>query len=106
YEQYGYFPNEELQRGYPAWRPLVSAAPAQPDVFDERMQAATLLYQHNLGLPETGIVDAATRKSIAQPRCGFPDGIAAADGSEKWDLLGGVWGRNNLTWRLVNGIAF
>jgi hypothetical protein len=106
YQRYGYFPNDELLKSYPAWRPLVATAPARPDLFDDRMQEATRLFQRNMGLPETGIVDGATRESLAQPRCGFPDGIAAHDGSDKWDLLSAGWGKSNLTWKLVNSVAF
>ena len=52
--RFGYFPNAELAREYPAWRPIVDTAPANPSVFDERTEAALRRLQANNGLPTTG----------------------------------------------------
>jgi hypothetical protein len=67
------------------------------------MEEAIRAFQLNTGLAQTGIADEATRKRMAQPRCSFPDGVAALDRSNKWDLSNhGSWGKSNLTWKLVN----
>ena len=101
--RFGYFPNDSLQRQFPAWRPIVAAGPRDSGVFDASTEAATRAFQRRFGLEETGIVDQATRTMLQQPRCGVPDGIEAADPSEKWDLTNsGTWNHNNLTWRLDN----
>ena len=100
---YGYFSNDDLQRSYPMWRPVVATPPARTDVFDAHMEEAIRAFQLNTGLAQTGIADEATRKRMAQPRCSFPDGVAALDRSNKWDLSNhGSWGKSNLTWKLVN----
>jgi hypothetical protein len=89
--QYGYFPNPELQRKHPNWTPVVAEGPAAPDVFDERTVAAVQHFQHLMGIEPTGGVDAETLVALQQPRCEFPDGVFRARGSddgtiEKWAL--------------------
>src|SRR5258708_221178 len=85
--QTGYFPNEQLQRSYPAWRPIVSQAPATTDVYDERMTNAVSALQANSGLQPTGIIDQPTRTLLLTPRCGVPDGIPRLDPSDKFDYF-------------------
>jgi len=53
--RYGYFPNVELERQYPSWRPLVDAAPSKDDVFDQQTAAAVVKLQAQYGLEQTGI---------------------------------------------------
>jgi hypothetical protein len=102
-QKFGYFPNDELQRAYPTWRPLVARAPERTDTFDARMEEAIRAFQRNGGLAQTGIADEPTRQLMNQPRCGFPDGVPALDRSNKWDLSNtGSWGKSNLTWKLTN----
>lgn len=86
---YGYFPNEELQGQYPAWRPIVPTAPSDWTVFDANVEQAVSAYQKNMGLQPTGVFDAATRAEMAASRCGVPDGIAALDPSDKWSSASG-----------------
>jgi peptidoglycan hydrolase-like protein with peptidoglycan-binding domain len=94
--EFGYFPNQELAREYPSWRPLVSDGPAEATVFDQHTVEAIRLLQRRSGLTDTGIVDEPTRATLKLPRCGVPDGIAAAaDPSNKWSLRG--WPRLNPT---------
>lgn len=100
-ERYGYFPNEELQHMHPRWRPIVANAPAFADVFDQRSEEAVQALQEFSGLQPTGIVDAETRELMRAPRCGVPDGIAAADPSEKF-AFNSLKLPSSSTWRLYN----
>src|SRR5947208_3614243 len=43
--RFGYFPNAELARTYPAWRPIESNAPAASDVFDAHTDRAVRALQ-------------------------------------------------------------
>jgi peptidoglycan hydrolase-like protein with peptidoglycan-binding domain len=91
---YGYFPNDELARTYPAWRPIESEAPAAAEIFDAHTASAIRGLQKTFRLPMTGIVDAATREVLAQVRCGVPDGLEPLDGSDKfawWLYPGRTW---------------
>jgi hypothetical protein len=75
-------------------------------VFDSQTQAATVAFQRNMGLPETAVVDQATRDVLQSPRCGVPDGIAHLDSSDKWALINaGTWGRSNLTYKVLKGVG-
>lgn len=102
-EQYGYFPNAELARAYPSWRPLVARPPAVAGVFDENTEAAVRALQKNAALAVTGVVDAATRTLLGQPRCHEPDGLPALDPRNKFALILNVpkWPTTNLTWRFT-----
>lgn len=99
----GYFPSAEIAAKYPAWRPAVSDAPADPQVFDARMEKALLTLQRNNGLLETGIVDADTRALLRTPRCGVPDNIAALDPSDKFSpTWGSRWPNLPIRWKVTN----
>ena len=95
--RYGYFPNEALMQRYPAWRPLVTEAPASPSIFDQRTALAVEKFQANYGIPVTGIVDAKTREIMRTPRCGIPEGIMSSDPSNKYAILDKYWG-NTAKW--------
>jgi peptidoglycan hydrolase-like protein with peptidoglycan-binding domain len=97
--EYGYFPNPGLQHDYPAWRPIVATAPSRIDAYDSATAEAIRALQRAAALPQTGVVDAATRAVLAQPRCGVPDGIEAADPSDKFALSGFAFGKSALTWK-------
>lgn len=43
------------------------------DLFDDQFHSALILYQRNLGLPETGKLDPDTMRVIVSPRCGVQD---------------------------------
>ncbi len=102
--EYGYLPNADLAQRFPQWRSPVSSAPESEDVFDEASAAATRAFQRNVALPETGVVDAATRAMMLTPRCGVPE-IARLDASDKYDPGGASdWNKTNLTWRYVNTV--
>jgi hypothetical protein len=77
--RFGYFPNEQLAREHPAWRPIVQNAPASADVYDDRTAGAVKQLQRRSSLPETGIVDEATRALMSSLRCGNPDGVGDMD---------------------------
>jgi Putative peptidoglycan binding domain/Matrixin len=85
--EYGYFPNAELEEKYPAWSPLIEAAPADPASFDEQTARAVRLLQAKNELPVTAIVDAATRRLLKQPRCGVPDGVLEPEPSDKYSFI-------------------
>jgi len=72
-QTYGYFPNAELARHYPGWKPAVEREPASPSTFDASLEEAVKRYQGAMGLPVTGRVDGRTRALMRQPRCGMPD---------------------------------
>jgi peptidoglycan hydrolase-like protein with peptidoglycan-binding domain len=98
---YGYFPNPELAAEYPRWQAIVPDGPRDPSVFDEQTALAVSAYQRNMALEVTGVVDAATRKMIATPRCGYPDGAAPIDPRDKWALTSGNWSpRTTVGWHL------
>jgi hypothetical protein len=84
--RFGYFPNEELARQYPAWRPLVDEGPNDETVFDHHTVDAIRKLQIKSGLPETGIVDESTRAVLRLGRCGEPEGISKIDPSSKFSL--------------------
>jgi peptidoglycan hydrolase-like protein with peptidoglycan-binding domain len=101
--RYGYFPNDQLRRDYPNWRPLVAQLPAQPDVFDASTADGIRALQRTSSLPPTGIVDAATRALLGQSRCAVPEGIELGDGSEKFALNPSAWSQDVVTWKVMNG---
>ena len=102
----GYYPNEELQSQYPAWRPIVATAPGDWNVFDASVEQAVTAYQKNMGLKQTGVFDAGTRTAAALPRCGVPDGIAALDPSDKWMLNKTPSPETaTVTWNLTNNLS-
>ena len=100
--RYGYFPNDELARQYPTWRPVVSQGPARADHYDQQTEAGVRALQANFGLPVTGVVDARTRWTMEHPRCGIPDGIHARASGYKFAQGGSKWPNTNLTWRVMN----
>jgi peptidoglycan hydrolase-like protein with peptidoglycan-binding domain len=99
--EFGYLPNAALQREYPQWRSPVSSAPVRNDVYDERTAEAVRAFQRSFGLPESGMVDDASRGIMVQARCGVPD-MADPDDSNKWDITANDWSSTDLTWRLMH----
>lgn len=97
----GYFPNDSLAREYSRWRPIVETEPAS-GVFDESTLQAVRAFQRHSGVPETGVIDAATRVVMKSHRCGVPEGIADADEdpSEKFALHSSKWHQTKITWCL------
>ena len=86
--RYGFLPNGELARQYPSWRPLVSKAPADLSIFDDRTVAAVRQLQIRSGLPQTGVVDEKTRSLFRAWRCGVPEGLTRPDRSSKYAVAG------------------
>ncbi len=99
--RYGYFPNAFIAARHSRWTPIVADSPAVRGEFDEQTERAVLALQANLGLEQTGVVDAATRRLLVQTRCGFPDGKMAGDPNDKWALLGSKWNFNP-TFQVLN----
>jgi peptidoglycan hydrolase-like protein with peptidoglycan-binding domain len=100
--RYGYFPNDELAKQYPAWRPLVAEAPSDESTFDERTQRAVELLQASQGLEVTGTADEATRELLEMPRCARPEGIEALDASNKFALYPQKWATTGLRYKIMN----
>jgi hypothetical protein len=100
--KYGYFPNGELARKYPQWRPLVADPPTRQDVFDEHSAEAVRQLQAHLGLTVTGVVDATTWENLKAERCGVPEGISEFDSADKFALGGTKWNKTTITWKFTN----
>jgi hypothetical protein len=106
--EYGYFPSESLAQRYRAWRPIIDAAPADPEVYDEHTAGAVRELQARSGLAETGAIDHATIELLQQGRCGVPEGLPVPDASLKYDAFNGngVWDDPaDVTWRVTNGMT-
>lgn len=92
--QFGYLPQSDIETGNLR--------------TEESVRDAVRELQRFGGLPETGNIDAATRKLLATPRCGVPDkqdnynlerpgpGIRR---TKRYTLQGLKWDYTNLTWR-------
>jgi len=106
---FGYYPNEDLQRQYALWQPIVGDAPEDPAVYDQNTVLALTSYQRLSGLQQTGIVDEATRALMVMPRCGVPDGLmlphAGDDLVEKFTPFfynpADKWPQQTLIWTVV-----
>lgn len=94
---FGYFPNDDLARQHPAWRPIVAQGPRVLDEFDEHTRQAVSGFQTNMGIPVTGVVDASTRSILQSPRCGIPDGMTVLDPTDKFALRKAKWKKSSLT---------
>lgn len=109
-QAHGYFPNAELARRYPGFRPAVAREPARPDLFDDAMEAALKRFQEAQGLPVTGALDAATRGLMQRSRCDSPDlyGFNARTAQSSESGLASFvtvssWPQTNLTFSFLNG---
>ncbi len=71
--RFGYFPNPALAAQYPGWAPVIDVEPEDVELFDTTLEQALAMYQEAHGLPVSGTLDAATRTTMQQPRCGYPD---------------------------------
>jgi peptidoglycan hydrolase-like protein with peptidoglycan-binding domain len=91
--QFGYLESPALdQFGVRAAR---MASASRPGSFDEQTAEALRRFQEFVGLPPTGVLDAATLERMAYPRCGFPD---TAD----FTLQGSKWNKTNITYAFQN----
>ncbi|ADO75472.1 matrixin family metalloprotease [Stigmatella aurantiaca] len=105
-QAHGYFPNAELAREYPGFRPAVAREPARPDVFDDALEAGLQRFQEAQGLPVTGELDAATRALMHRSRCSSPDlygftARSAGSGPESFTTVSS-WPQTNLTFAFLN----
>lgn len=88
-QRYGYFDNPELRAMDPDWRPILSDAPRDPSLFDERLQEGVRTYQKLMNLPQTGAVDSLTQSAMRRPRCRHPDfDRDRQDPSRKFAVIG------------------
>lgn len=104
---FGYFPNSELERQYPHWRPVVREAPENVDVFGPELEEAVLAYQGMMGLGKSGQVDQATLAAMSAPRCAHPENEhAGLDESEKFAFINAnVWNKNVIKFRVTSTTA-
>jgi hypothetical protein len=100
---FGYYPNPTLSQKYPRWRPIVDRSPSIADAFDDDTETAVRQLQLNASLPQTGLVDQATRDLMRTRRCGVPDGIIPLDATDKFALLNNISAASlNWTWYLTS----
>jgi hypothetical protein len=104
----GYFPNQEIAKINPDWRPLVSSSPANPLVFDASTELAVRALQQLGRIEQTGVVDDRTRALLSDQPCGVPENAAlrrsGAPGEpvEKYAVNTTRYTTTNLTWRITN----
>jgi hypothetical protein len=85
--EFGYFPNERLEEHYPYWAPVIAKRPEDTRYFGPELVQAVRAFQLRSGVPDSGVVDAATLALMQEPRCGNPENEhAGLDPSEKWDV--------------------
>ena len=99
-KSYGYFPNPDLARDDPSWRPAVTTLPPNPGVYDQVMTEAVKAFQQASALEPTGVVDQSTREALRTPRCGVPDDMHPLDPSDKFALYDMRWTKSVLKWKL------
>lgn len=104
---FGYFPNPAL-REHQGWQPVIDREPADPEHFDELIEAAVAAYQQAQGLTVDGTLNEETRKLMQQPRCSFPDHYSPAPSSAKqggpadYSTSTYKWGNSNVTFSYLN----
>lgn len=98
----GYFPNAELARTQPRWRPAVAETPVDPSTFDSLTAAAVMHYQARMRLTQTGLVDSETLTALNTARCGNPDEIEPLDGADKFALFSNFSFPSSFTWTVTN----
>ena len=85
-------------RGFPAAGGLlVVEDTAKADEFDNVTETALRNFQRFTGLPETGVVDAATENLMKQPRCGVVDVAAFSAAGQKWSTTNLRYAFENFT---------
>ncbi|HXI57709.1 MAG TPA: matrixin family metalloprotease [Polyangia bacterium] len=102
---HGYFPNQDLAARFPSWKPVVPDLPARPDTIDAAMVRALRKLQANLGLDQTGTLNAATTAAMAEARCGVPDrDPARGESVDKWAVYPSqpFWTKKSITVRFTS----
>ena len=100
--QFGYFPSAKLSSTFPGFRPVVTEAPGDSSLFDERTEQALRKFQALYGLEVSGTLNAETRDAMALPRCGNPDVDEAEKRVDKWALLPGSWNKTTIKVRFAD----
>ncbi|EDO41167.1 predicted protein [Nematostella vectensis] len=62
-------------------------------------------FQRYTGLQETGIMDAATKSKMEQPRCGLPDIVGTSENARRkrrYALQGSRWEKSEITYRFAS----
>jgi Matrixin/Putative peptidoglycan binding domain len=90
--QYGYLGDEKL--------------PGNPQVFDDRLRDALLMYQEIHGLPADGTLNKQTAAAMAKPRCAEPDHNLVKkyqeDGPSASYSVNWQWPKRHLTYQHAN----
>ncbi|CAJ0926353.1 unnamed protein product, partial [Mesorhabditis belari] len=85
--QFGYLPPANLMTaGYGA---------PEMDTAQEKLREAIRRFQRIADIPETGVIDEATKEKMAKPRCGVPDVAALSYGKASIK-----WHKRELTWSI------
>jgi hypothetical protein len=103
--RYGYLPSETLRARYPTWSPIIGTSPADAEVFDETSELAIKAFQRDVGLSQSGIVDAETREFFGMERCPVPEGLAEGQNDDvqlKFHVDGGGGFYLSRKWHLFN----
>jgi hypothetical protein len=100
-KRFGYFPNQALEV-FGEWRPAVTEDVADPEVFDEVMERAVVLYQGFNGLKPDGVVGPKTISRMRQVRCGNPDVVRPNDNLDEFAVQGSRWLTNDLRYCFDN----
>lgn len=98
--EFGYLPKSDIETGN-----LRS---------ETQLMEAIKTLQRFGNIPETGIIDEATRKLMRRPRCGHPDITSSADFSatntfrrkKRYVIQGAKWPNTRVTWRWVLFLIF
>lgn len=102
---YGYFPSDALAARFPSWKPVVPDLPVRPDTIDATMERAIRKMQANLGLNQTGTLNAETTAAMAEERCGVPDrDPTRAPSFDKWAVFPSqpFWTKKSITVRFTS----
>jgi Matrixin/Putative peptidoglycan binding domain len=99
-KRFGYLPSERFA-DVKGWRPAVEKDVADPNVFDELMEEAVVLYQAQNALKPDGVVGPKTIARMRERRCGNPD-VVTRDGPQPFVLSGSRWTTNELRYSFDN----
>lgn len=93
--EYGYLPKSDMETGNLR--------------TEDQLNEAIKSLQRFANIPETGVMDDATRRMISRPRCGLPDNTNTGEFSamnelrsrrrKRYSIQGPKWSSTSVTWR-------